>query len=320
MQEINSSNKDCNISNKQKENLVSVVMPIFNHPKKRLEKAIKSILNQSYQNIELIIVDGCKTNRNFEVIQRFNNPKISYYKACGYINCLNIGLEKAKGKYIARADSDDISYSNRIEKQVDFLEKNKNIDVCSCQTYVFGDVPNVITQFDYNVTFQTLIADFKFNHPFVMFRKELNLKYPPYKPAEDWVLFLDVIMQGHKIVNLPYILGAYRMNKSSIMRTFPMYTEFLIAKIQIYYLGLYYNIKLSFLSEILFKKHFTFKEILEFLSFTEEIMKHLNSDKKKFLQAFRLYFKYILNKSNNKIILYIILFFNFAAHRYFKEL
>ena len=307
-----------NLSDKQNQILVSVVMPVFNHPENRLIEAIKSILNQSYQNIQFIIVDGCKSNKNYEIIQKFNSPKISYYKTCGYTNCLNVGLQHAKGKYIARADSDDISYPNRIEQQVNFLEKNKEIDVCSGQTDVFGDVPKVVTKFENNVTFQTLIAGFHFNHPFVMFRKELNLKYPPYKPAEDWILFLEVITNGHKIVNLPQILGAYRMNTSSIMQTFSKYTEFLISKIQIYFLGLYYNVKLSFANEILSKKHFNYKEVLEFVNFTKEIMSHIKTDKKKLRKAFCLYFKYLLNKSNNKFFLYTILLFNMNAHRYLR--
>lgn len=316
----NYSTKNLNsILNTQDQILVSVVMPVFNHHENKLQQAIKSILEQSYQNIEFIIVDGCKSNKNFEIIQRFNSTKISYYKTCGYTNCLNVGLQHTKGKYIARADSDDISYPNRIEQQVDFLEKNKDIDVCSVQTKIFGDsLKHYSTNYEKNVTFNTLITDFHFNHPFVMFRKELNLKYSPYKPAEDRILFLDVITKGHKISNLPQVLGAYRMNANSLMNTFPLYNEFLISKIQIYYLSLYYNVKLSFADEILSKKHFNPIEVLEFVNFTKEIMNHIKTDKKKLLKFFRIYFKYILDKSNNKLILHTMLLFNINAYRFLR--
>ena len=74
----NYSTKNLNsILNTQDQILVSVVMPVFNHHENKLQQAIKSILEQSYQNIEFIIVDGCKSNKNFEIIQRFNSTKIS---------------------------------------------------------------------------------------------------------------------------------------------------------------------------------------------------------------------------------------------------
>ena len=319
MKDKHSPNDINSFSAKQDQILVSVVMPVFNHSVCRLEKAINSILCQSYQNIELIIIDGCKSNKNFEIIQRFNNPKIFYYKACGYTNCLNVGIKQAKGKYIARADSDDISYTKRLEHQVNFLEKNKDFDVCSVQTDVFGDyLKHYATNYEENVTFNTLITDFHLNHPFSMFRKKLNIKYLPHKPAEDWILFLDILIKGHKIANLPQILGAYRMNANSLMNKFPLYNEFLISKIKIYYLSLYYNVKLSFADKILSKKQFNYKEVLEFVNFTKEIMRLFKTDKKKFLKFFRIYFEYILDKSNNKLILHTILLFNINAQYYLR--
>ena len=83
-------------------------MPIFIHKEWQLTAAIKSILNQTYENIEFIIVDGSSTSKNYDIIKRFNDSRIFYYQTKGYINCLNLGLAKSKGEYIARMDSDDI--------------------------------------------------------------------------------------------------------------------------------------------------------------------------------------------------------------------
>ena len=132
-------------------------MPVFIHKEYRLTAAIKSILNQTYKNIELIIVDGSSTSKNYDVIKSFSDNRIFYYKTKGYINCLNLGLSKSKGEYIARMDSDDISYKTRIEEQYNFLIKNKDIDICSVQAKLFGDISitDKVTKFPQNIDFIT---------------------------------------------------------------------------------------------------------------------------------------------------------------------
>ena len=96
--------------------IVSVVMPVFNHPARRLRRAVESILNQTYSDFELIVVDGGLTDANSRVIGEFDDPRIVFRKAKGYINCLNLGLKTAKGVYIARMDSDDVSLPQRLEE------------------------------------------------------------------------------------------------------------------------------------------------------------------------------------------------------------
>lgn len=106
--------------------LVSVIMPVFNSAT-YLRLAIDSILKQTYENIELLIVDDASTDNSIEIIKSFSSSKIRFFK-----NEKNIGVSATRnkmidllnGKYIALMDSDDISPNYRIEKQVDFLEKN----------------------------------------------------------------------------------------------------------------------------------------------------------------------------------------------------
>ena len=114
--------------------MVSVIMCTYNEPIEVIDASIKSILNQSYENIQLIIINDnpdrlemAKYLNDLSV----NNHMIEYIKNeenIGLVRSLNRGLLKAKGEYIARMDADDISNTNRIKEQVTFLKKN-NCDI-----------------------------------------------------------------------------------------------------------------------------------------------------------------------------------------------
>lgn len=110
---------------------VSVVMPIFKHSEEMLTSAIYSILDQTFSDFELIIIDGSSDENNFNIISKINDKRIRYFKIKGYINSLNFGIEQARGEYIARMDSDDISLPQRLEEQVNFLDNNLDVSLCS---------------------------------------------------------------------------------------------------------------------------------------------------------------------------------------------
>ncbi len=118
--------------NKNQNPLVSVIMPVYNAGNFLME-AIESILNQTYQNFEFIIVDDASTDNSWKIIQKYAKKypkKIKAFQLKKTLNrggdaCANFALKKAKGKYIARMDADDIAHPKRLEKEVDFLEKTK---------------------------------------------------------------------------------------------------------------------------------------------------------------------------------------------------
>ena len=111
--------------------LISVIMSVYNG-EKYLVQAIDSILNQTYQNFEFIIIDDCSTDNSSHILQEYaqKDSRIKIIKKeknigiKGFIKNLNLGISLAKGKYIARMDADDISLPERFQKQVDFLENN----------------------------------------------------------------------------------------------------------------------------------------------------------------------------------------------------
>lgn len=107
--------------------LISIIMPTYNR-KHTIAMAIDSILNQTYKNFELIIVDDCSNDNTDELIKRYEDKRIKYIKLeknSGANFARNVGIKSAKGQYITFQDSDDFSYSNRLEKELENLKENK---------------------------------------------------------------------------------------------------------------------------------------------------------------------------------------------------
>ena len=113
--------------------LVSVILPVFNQ-EKEVGDSIESILNQTYPHIELIIIDDASKDKTLEVCRKYEekDSRVIVLKNAqnqGLSFCVNKGVASAKGGYIARMDSDDISLEQRIEKQVNVFKVNPAIDV-----------------------------------------------------------------------------------------------------------------------------------------------------------------------------------------------
>lgn len=110
---------------------VSVVMPVYNG-ERYLREAIGSILNQTFGDFEFIIINDGSTDSTEKIIQSFKDPRIVYIsngKNLGLSKSFNIGINAAKGAYLARMDADDISTPKRFERQVQFLEKRPQVDI-----------------------------------------------------------------------------------------------------------------------------------------------------------------------------------------------
>ena len=108
--------------------LVSIIMPNYNC-EKYIEETVNSVLNQTYQNWELLIVDDCSSDNSLEILKRFeqNDNRIKVYvnetnKGAAYSR--NLALREAKGKWIAFLDSDDLWVPEKLEKQIDFMKNN----------------------------------------------------------------------------------------------------------------------------------------------------------------------------------------------------
>lgn len=204
--------------------LLSVIMATFNEPATYIKDAIESILNQTYTNFELIIVDDSTNSDTIKTINSFKNDSrviiIRDSSRMGFVRALNIGLRLAKGEYIARMDGDDKSVNNRFEKQIDYLNLHKDIDVLGGNMKIVNKSGTVISERKYQNKELLLSISSIFRspvaHPTVMFRKtivEKNFFYDEsFKKAEDTEFWFRLRNNGFKIANLPCDLLYFRIS------------------------------------------------------------------------------------------------------------
>ena len=122
--------------------LVSVIMSNYNTPESYLREAIESVLNQTYADFELIIIDDCSTDNSLEIIREYKDERIVVLENkenMGITKSLNRGLSVARGEFVARMDADDICFPKRFEKQVQFLKENPGYIVCGAGAELIGD-------------------------------------------------------------------------------------------------------------------------------------------------------------------------------------
>ncbi len=202
---------------------VSVIMPVYN-AETYLSEAIESILQQTYQDFEFIIVNDGSTDKSESIILEYQqrDPRIIYYSQHnqGVAPTLNFALANASGEFIARMDADDISLPHRFEKQLEFLQSNPSIGLCGTGIEYIGEKSGIRVypvehdELAYNLLFQT-----SFCHPAVMLRRSLlmqnDLQYRNMYTAEDYDLWRRIVKIA-QVANLPDILFKYRIDKTQI--------------------------------------------------------------------------------------------------------
>lgn len=206
--------------------LISVVLCVYKTPESFFVESIESILNQSYTYFELILVDDGSPDNCPQICDEYAKKDrriIVIHKENGGISSArNAGLSVAKGKYIAIMDSDDIALPKRFEKQVEYLEKNKNVVALGTYYKHFGNKNNTVMVPITNM--EEYRCSLFFNNvptilnPSVMIRfstlKENNLSYDErLKFAEDYFLWVRLSEIGDFAV-LPEVLMCYRVHSN----------------------------------------------------------------------------------------------------------
>ena len=207
---------------------ISVVMSVYN-AEKYLDEAIESILKQTYKDFEFIIINDGSIDKSLEIIEKYKQQDerivLISRENKGLIASLNEGIEKARGKYIARMDADDISLPKRFEEQLKIMENDKEIVVCGSWINVFGEnrKEKISKYFQYDKEIKAnLIMSCCFAHPSVMMRRDAfldnNIWYDEnFKNAEDYHLWTQLARVG-KFYNIPKVLLNYRFLETSITR------------------------------------------------------------------------------------------------------
>ena len=216
--------------------LISVVLPVYNC-ELYIKEAVLSILNQSYTKFELIVVNDGSTDSTLEILNSFADErlKIITQNNEGIVRALNKGLELCNGDYIARQDADDISYPDRLQKQLEFLEKNKEIYILGSWAEIINDKSELKGVLKHHTKVNELrfwsIFDTYFVHSTIMFRKEIIEYIGNYKGGkhifEDFNLW-SRILRFYKGTNLPCILLKYRELNTGISKSTSNFKERII--------------------------------------------------------------------------------------------
>tara|TARA_B100001769_G_C22068609_1_gene575057 strand:+ start:508 stop:1488 length:981 start_codon:yes stop_codon:yes gene_type:complete len=207
---------------------VSVLMSVYNE-EPFLSDAIKSILNQTFKDLEFIIIDDGSTDRSCDIIEKFkaNDPRVIFLKQAnqGLVASLNKGLGIAKAPLIARMDADDIALEKRLEKQVNYMNLNPEVLALGTAIRIIDKNNSLIK----DVIFPSLKEDLmelmqldnQIAHPSVLYRKKSVINVGGYREilqyAEDFDLWLRLSEVG-PIDNLNEVLLHYRDHPKNISK------------------------------------------------------------------------------------------------------
>lgn len=205
-----------------KKKLVSVILPVYNG-EKYLEQSIRSILDQTYKDIELIIVNDCSTDSSLSIAQKLakvdNRIKIVINSTNLKLpKSLNVGFLHANGEYYTWTSDDNFYDITAIEKMVDYLEKNQDISLVCCNFLIVNEITNNEKVCKLDVSPIEMIKGNCIGACF-LYKKEVADKVGEYNPneflVEDYDYWLRFMLIGN-VAHIPEILYTYRVHQASL--------------------------------------------------------------------------------------------------------
>jgi glycosyltransferase involved in cell wall biosynthesis len=204
---------------------VTVLMPAYNAAR-YISEAICSVLSQTFADFELLIINDGSTDETQNIIGHFTDKRIVLINKIhqGISQALNTGLKNAKGKYIARFDADDICFPERLEKQVNFLEKHPEYVLTGSDAKYILETGEFLFDFkciahSHEEIMQKLYFYCPFIHSSVMYKKNAVTQsggYPEHAHQfEDYLLWIRLAKSG-KLFNIPEALIKVRFNPASV--------------------------------------------------------------------------------------------------------
>ena len=219
---------------------ISVVLPAYNECE-LLGQAVESILRQTEDNLEVIVVDDGSTDGTGELLTRMGaedmRVKPVRQEHAGIVAALNRGLEHVRGTYVARMDADDLSRPDRLRRQAKFLDRNPEIGLVGCEVDYLGDADinrglalfvewtnSLLTSEDIDLY---RFVESPFIHPSVMFRRELPEALGAYRDGdfpEDYELWLRWLEGGVRMAKIEGTLLGWRERAGRLTRTDQRYS------------------------------------------------------------------------------------------------
>jgi glycosyltransferase involved in cell wall biosynthesis len=231
--------------------LVSVILPVRNGGH-FLAAAVESILGQSFESLELILVDDHSTDASIKALPRTDSRlEVVMSSGTGVSAAFNTGMERARGCYVARMDADDLALPQRIQSQVEFLEQHPHIDICGACVEIFSEQElgggNARYQNWLNACCtpdrinKSLFIESPIPNPTAMFRREALHRLGGYADPEwpeDYDLFLRADALGMQMGKPQAILQRWREHPDRLTRCDPRYARERFQAAKAHYLAL----------------------------------------------------------------------------------
>ncbi len=209
--------------------LVSVIMPVYNAHPAYLREAIESLLAQSFQDWELVIVEDPSEQSAEPLVRQFSDPRICYFlnaQRTSLAQQRNAALDQARASIVACLDADDICEPDRLQKQLMFLQQNPDVTVLGTQLAVIDSGGRVLGYRKYPTQHAAIVAAMPIynpiGHPSVAYRRDSVLGlggYKAYEGAEDYELWSRLALSGACFANHPEPLLRYRVHPHASKRT-----------------------------------------------------------------------------------------------------
>ena len=238
--------------------LVSVIIPYYKK-KKYIINSIKSVLNQTYENLEIIIIYDDENQNDLDFIQEIKKKDkrifiIKNLKTMGAGDSRNIGINNSKGQYIAFLDADDTWQNDKLNKQINFMKSN-DYKITHTSYYIVDESQRIIGKRIARNFFRLndLLKSCDIGTSTVILKKDLingNVKFASLKTKEDYVLWLKLLEKNAKIYGLDEILTFWTKSRSSLSSStfqklidgFRVYYKYMNFN---YFKSVYYLIRLS---------------------------------------------------------------------------
>lgn len=212
-----------------------------------IAETIQSVLNQSVKDFDFLIIDDCSPDSTFEVASRFKDKRIKLIKNpknLGLVGTLNLGLDLIDSEYVARIDNDDICVPNRLEKQISYMDSNRDTGLCGSSIQYFPkhldlNLPVTDSAIKFGLLFGNTIA-----HPSVMLRRSTigQTRYSEdYNNAEDYEMWTRLALKT-KFYNIPDYLIKYRIHPNQMSSRKAAEQRILSLKIRKKYLSSFLDI------------------------------------------------------------------------------
>lgn len=202
--------------------LVSIIMPTYNCAK-FIKETIQSVLNQTYENWELVIVDDCSNDNTEEIVESFNDKRIKYHKLeknSGAAVARTTAMKMAIGNYMAFLDSDDLWKKEKLEKQLEFMKKNNYNFTCTAYEQIDeeGNKLNKIIKTKKKANYNRILLDCPVGNSTVMYNVDNLGKFevPNIRKRNDDALWLQMLKKEKFIYGMPDVLMEYRIRNNSI--------------------------------------------------------------------------------------------------------